>query len=264
MSLENAHVEEYHLSVEELALCFSLINRPDIAGAMMKETFDQLTDEGLCERLVAASHSLLARQLATLNGQNIPLLDERLQWSLLPFMQHRAIGELAVSTGEAPRVIRMYFEGSRSFSAHHVEHGVIHHIFHGNQTQFIRWLVTQLPTLPPGTSSAASLGKIKINKLGMLMEVKPAQAEQFLKEAGVGDLTAHALAQDINGAQRISLVFTRVTERKKEQTAGGMLLLLGKQHNWFFPCAEFKEESLADIHQGGMEKLIALLQELIP
>ena len=69
------------LSVDELAYTLAQFGRPDIGqGILQSSSGSELAAEDVMQRMLAAGHSLLARNLLQIDAEANPTLADDLQW----------------------------------------------------------------------------------------------------------------------------------------------------------------------------------------
>lgn len=63
------------VSVDELALLFSLIDQSDMGKSVLQSAYGEIPSQAIEERLTAASHSLLAQKVTTLSQNKTITVD---------------------------------------------------------------------------------------------------------------------------------------------------------------------------------------------
>ncbi len=86
----------------------------------------EVTEAEASARLSAASHSLLARNLCTINQRGHPVLDSALERTLLPLFKFDRFYQISVVIGETQTNVTVHVRLRDSFTARTVQAGVVH------------------------------------------------------------------------------------------------------------------------------------------
>lgn len=262
---------KYALSTEELALAFALVNRPDLSKAILFETFGELPEQVIEERLKAASHSLLARQMVSITSSNVPRLSESLQDSLAPLLFFQGVIQLTLNTGQV-QIINIHLGRKKRVTAHWVEQGVIHHLVSTSQWNLDMWVTERLS--PPDSLPdqfipliEATPVKLPLQTFASLPEMNAAEGLTFLTQHGLPGELADALLRDLRQPSlRASVSYLPLSPEsdvsKPEhfmQPVAGFFFLKGRAA-WLlvFPNTEQEGRLLA----GSQKNLRAMISEL--
>lgn len=259
---------EFTLSTEELAVALSLVNRPDLGKAVIFETFGELSASALEERLVAASHSLLAHGFASIGAKGVASLDEKVQLALAPLLLFDGMIQMAVNAGE-PQIINAHLGKGDLFTAHWTEQGVIHYLVNGAKEHLADWLADKvsLPSNPQASKNKKSpYGTLSMEIFATLPELGPGEGLKLLTESGFEPELAEAFLADVRQPScRGSISFIPVTSDTKEmdfgQAVAGLFFVKGK-NAWMlvFPKKLTKQE--ATLLPGTDEALKVSVREL--
>ncbi len=262
---------EYTLSTEELAVAFSLVNRPDLGKAVVFETFGELPAGALEERLTAASHSLLAHGFAHIGANGIACLSEDIQSALAPLFLFKGIIQVVVNAGE-PKIINAHLGKGSAFTAHWTEQGVIHRLVTGAKEHLVDWVAGKvlLPTSLP-SSLAARVKKagagLPMETFAVLPDLDHAAGLEVLTKSGLDPALAEALLADVRQPEcRGSVSYIPVTSDVQEsdnfeQPVAGLFFLKGKSA-WMLAFPKKLKDQVAALLPGTDEALRAKVREL--
>ena len=262
---------EFILSTEELAVAFSLVNRPDLGKAVVFETFGELPAEALDERLIAASHSLLAHGFAHIGASGIARLSDDLQSGLAPLFLFEGMVQVVINAGE-PKIINAHLGKNGEFTAHWTEQGVIHHLVTGAKNYLAHWIASALSlhaSIPAGY--AAQLQKretrLPMETFAVLPEMDPAEALTTLTGTGLDTPLAEALLEDVRHPEcRGSVSYVPLTsdtnEFNYEQSVAGLFFLKGRS-SWILVFPKKLNGQEAMLLPGTDEVLRAKIRQLL-
>lgn len=192
---------EYRLSTEEFALALALLNRPELGKLAMFETFGELEEKVIEERLKAASHSMLARGMAAIKPPGIATIEAKLQDVLAPLLLFEGMLQITLNprAGE-PRLISVHLR-KKQFTAHWVEQGVIHCVTSASIDELETWVMAQLD--PPKTLSEDFVSQLRearwelpMEAFANLPEMEEAEGQTFLTQHGIPEGLARKLWLD--------------------------------------------------------------------
>ena len=115
------------LGLEELAVSLSLVGRPEAAKGFLLSHLGELNEDEERGRLLAAHHSLLAKNILYMEGER-PRIKSEFSHILRPLVQSDFFLRCSrKADGEPEQVLSFYFRDGYIVS-HAIEHGVVHEL----------------------------------------------------------------------------------------------------------------------------------------
>lgn len=265
-------MKEYRLSIEEFALALALINRPELGNIAMFETFGKLEENLLEERLKAASHSMLARGLASIKPPGIAAIDDGLQTALAPLLLFEGMLQITVNTGE-PTIINVHL-GEKRFTAHWIEQGVVHCLVSGSIGELDSWIVGKLD--PPENLSGDLVSQLQEEKWNLPMaafadlpEMEEEEGHAYLTLQGIPEEIARTLWSDAHGPKlRAAVTYVPVNSEtdfsdpeQTLQSVPGFFFWKG-QEAWLLVFPKELDDHGARLLPGVRSIMMSLLAEL--
>jgi len=265
-------LNEYRLSTEEFALALALVNRPELGKATMFATFGELEESVLEERLKAASHSMLARGMASVKPSGIAAIDNKLQSALAPLLLFEGMLQVTINTGE-PKIINVHLR-KKQFTAHWVEQGVVHCLVSGAINALDSWIIGKLD--PPKDLSGNLVPQLQEAHWRLPMEaftnlpkMDEAEGQEFLTNQGISERVARKLWLDAHRPELRAVVtyvpFNSETDFSKPknvlQSVPGFFFLKG-QEAWLLVFPKEMGHQEARLLPGVRSVMGPLLVEL--
>lgn len=248
---------DYTLSAEELAMAFSLVNRPDLGKAVLFETFGKLSQQAVEERLKAASHSLLARKYANIGERGLAVLSDDIQSALTQIIKFKGTIQVVVNNEEDTLMMNAHLGISEIFTCHWVEQGVVHRIISGANAQ-LPGLIAQLVSLPRSISSSHTL-QMQEGKYSVPMEtfadLPEMGVEKGLKELikiGLPQQLAEAFLDDLvqprkrGSVSYIEVASENIDKRTLDEAVAGLFFLIGK-FGWILTFPKKEKDQIGTI-----------------
>lgn len=269
--MSQTDLRRYVLSVDELGLCFSLINRPDYGRSIMQAAVGVGTDEDLKAYMVAASHSLMARDLIESTDSGSVSMDEPLQWALLPLASFQGMIQVT-GAKDLPEAIQVYLGEHNAFTAHWVDRGVVQYLVHGKQTHLPE-LIMEWISIPDFEGRKLKKGAYSISMeiLNRLNDLNPKEAASVLKSSGLSDKLAEQLGKDVadNPRQGSILCFdvssesSSAVEDPEATNAHGLLFMVGAERSWVYKFPNIADDAVGEILLGKPGAFIAEIKALL-
>jgi hypothetical protein len=252
----------YRLSLEELAFALGVIGGVDVASAFLVTTLGKLKDDDLSGRLTAASHSLLARELMTIE-QGKGKLEAGLAEVATAIVASTHTIRCNEVGRDGERVVT-FFVSDAVIIEHELKNGVVAVLTRLPDTQAI---VTRLAEFVTNGQTqvdapAGTIGVIPVSVLEQFNRATPAQtaeqSRQDLVKTGIERSVAAKLAQDLASAtaRGSALLITSDAEGAPVSNRG-FLFSKGSQHLWLFNIQP-TDPPQAEIYPGTHENLIRL------
>jgi hypothetical protein len=262
-----------NLGAEELALAFSMINRPDMGRRLLQSISPKISNEQIEARLTSASHSLAARNLVDITENGKARINAKLEQALLPLVKFDKVIQLSRITKEESFFYSVHIHRDRLFTSHLIKKGVIHLIEYGDHSILAEYLMNKFHDFDKqGTKlKIENNHNLTLGLLGKLMKVheKIEAVRQQLKEAGLSDDVVAQLGADIvDHHMRGSFIFQTanakgISKNEKYQAGNSILLLAGKQNNWVFEFPKTDDREVAVISPDGRQAFSQILSKSI-
>src|SRR5574340_1210248 len=115
MQKNQDQITVYSLSLEELALSIGMINQRELSHVLLRTTYPDLTDLQMRSRLISATSSLLAAELATLTKDRTAQLSEALQLAVFPFAVYDRMLRIGILRKGSTDNITIYLQKGKRF-----------------------------------------------------------------------------------------------------------------------------------------------------
>jgi len=232
----------YSLGLEELAMALGLINRPEMGRQLLVSIYDHLTESQVESRLSSASHSMLARGLASISEKGSPILESGLEQALFPLARFDYVLQISRVRDGKQGGATVHVQKGKYFTSHSIQAGVVHVLEHGDYKSLPAYLGdTFHANKEKETSAVEHTWNITPGILGdALRNEKTGAISKILAQAGLPDSEAQNLADDL-AHQTIRGTILRMaagaeTDMQKMTTMKKqMIMLLGSsKRNWLF------------------------------
>lgn len=247
--------EALRLSVEELALILNHLGQPEAGkGILTAQLGADLTQQEAHARLMAASHSLMARGWLEIDSEGKITIHPNLVRATRIITQPAFSLRYSYSTPEV-EVLTTYHFGEDTIFEHFLEMGLVHNfVERSNQEEVLRGGIDffQLALTPDFTCSDATVSNDVMNS------VKDATDQgtilRKLQQAGIPEDTRQLLAEDIRTSlYRGSILRVEYGADNAPQSNRGLLVLRGSQRLWLLRPVSSKETNIVNILPGTEE-----------
>jgi len=277
--MTNQAITKISLSTEEMALVYSLLGLPTSAKTLLFEMYGELPPQIVEEKLVTASHSLIARGMVTLSEKVTVILHDKIAEIFTPLILYK--NKLQVLCNDYGReedpIVRAtdYYLGKKGyFTSHEIDLGVVHHLFHGDLPSLAEFVTGSLRL--PGQNSEESPDNLseksfplKMADYPALEEMGQAQALAMLKSNGFEPSIAEPLSEAIcNPVRRGSAILLDVNSETLEtkdysKTGPGFFWVIGEKSSWIMSFDDTDMETIATILPGTPQMAEKLLKKLL-
>ena len=275
--MSTSQISRISLSTDEMALVYSLLNMPTSGKALLYEAYGNIPAPKIEEKLVTASHSLMARDLVKISEKGTVVLNEVLENFFIPLIQFTNMVQIIVNIHEKKDIITAtdYYLGKNGFfTSHEIDMGVVHRLFHGEVSalaEFILGRMTFPEDIAKDIKSALAQNKpvLKMSNYPQLEGMGMEKAAVTLTSYGIDPLISQALSKDIcSPVRRGSFVMAGVTSetlKKKDfsKTGTGFFWLTGEKSSWIMAFDRGDQETTAVILPGITKEAEKLLQIML-
>jgi hypothetical protein len=198
MNREATPKVELSLSVEELALMFSLLGQAPLAKTMLNDELGELNEDELRGRIRAASNTLLARGLI-LPGGDEPVLAPDVAALLGPMASADYALQSTVFGADQPgRNLMLYVQGDRIVS-HRLHQGAYHtlQLLDPSEAMAVCEAFYGFAPLAGVTSPPFSLDRAEVQEARLLDDGSAVATQERLERLGVDSETAARFAEDL-------------------------------------------------------------------
>lgn len=277
--MTNQAITKISLSTEEMALVYSLLSLPTSAKTLLFEMYGELPPAIVEEKLVTASHSLIARGMVTLSEKVTVILHDMIAEIFTPLILFK--NKLQVLFNDYGReedpIVRAtdYYLGNKgNFTSHEIDLGVVHHLFHGDLPSLAEFVTGSLRL--PGQNSEDIQDNLSGKSFSMKMAEYPAleemgqeQALAALRYNGFEPSIAEPLSEAIcTPVRRGSAILVDVSSETLEtkdysKTGPGFFWLIGEKSSWIMSFDDTDMETIATILPGTAQTAEKLLKGLL-
>jgi hypothetical protein len=275
MALSEA--KKISLSNEEMALVYSLFNQPQAGKQLLFDTYGQLSDDRIEEKLVTASHTLLARGAVWFTEDGRVQLSPEVAKMLTPVVQYKNMIQVLLNFGDENgfTVTDYYIGTDGSFSSNEINMGVVHQMICG-QVQDLAEVIQNSMRMPETiaveleSAIMNTYPRLKLTDYANLEDRKTSKAiQETLRSYGFDPLVREALAQDVlspvfrGSASVINISSAIAHPTVVEDTGEGLLWLVGKRSSWIITFPRGDEKAVAAVFPGTYQQARQLLVGMI-
>ena len=267
----NPNNDTISLSVEEIALCFSMINSPSHGLKFIKSIDKNITKEDLDARFKAASHSLVAHGFASIGENGFPQMKPELEKTLLPMVIYDKLIQILRSDKIGNRIISIYINNkNESFTAHEIKLGVVHNISCDqleNLTTYLLGLFKDFGSEKMVPFSEEKISLELMGKIGLAFN-NPNVVKEFLDQSDLSNNLKNELSTDICEMAMRGSIFS-IKHNPKDQDAGestplrGILLLRNGENHWLFHFDKIEKQQKAVIRKADKDLFEKYLEEIV-
>jgi hypothetical protein len=261
------------LGAEEFALVLGLAGRANEGRAILNATHPDQKDLDITEMLTASSHSLLARGLCQISGDDQPVLERRMETVIRPLLDFSEILYLNFVANEEVLELVIHINPARGFCGHWNKNEIVHLMEFGDYRHLHPYLMDALglvlsekdPSHPPVQ------GKIPGNFLEKAIEAAQDSAPvlSMLKEAGWTEEDAGLLAGDtLSRVSRGSLVRVKITPDDPPDAIGtaprsALFFEIGSKYDWAFQYPPGSQDATGQARIVNRDEFSDMLAELL-
>lgn len=262
------------LTVEEMALVFSILKKADAGKAIISKTYGELPRQTLEDKLVTASHSLIAAGLVFITEEKTVSLREDIGQIVSPLLEFQNILQLTINQNHPydPDIINVYIGTDNDFTALSIKLGVVYDLTHGMMADLdlllLRWL--EFSGELEGAQNALDRPlQISIQQLTKLEGSPVEESTRTLTELGFSAEVAESLIQDLQKPlKRGSVILTNTTSENFQgknftETGPGFLYLIAETRGWIFTFTESSDAAMANVLSGGIPVFEQEIRKLI-
>jgi len=254
----------FALSVEELALGFSLLDEAQKAHDLMVAQLGEMTPEEARARLLAASHGLLARGLLSIGEEGKIHLEPSLERMVRALIAPTFSLQYSRAYRDAKFVLAYHFTNGLVL-AHWLEGGVVHRIIEVEKREAVVEGGMDFFNVAGAASFRCPPTEIPYDVMGQIKdEDDPAIVLRRLAEGGVEKTTREMLAEDVERTEyRGSILRVEYDEDKPSRSDQGLLVLRGRERLWLFRVAQKGDKPFVVILPGTEEVFRKEVEALI-
>ncbi len=259
----NKAFDNFRLSIEEVALALSIHGSPDAAKLMLLASFGELPPDEEKGRLLAAGHSLVARELLMLNSgksELAPPMSELVRamntYQFALRMEHKST--------EADAAITFFIHGNQIIQQS-VEQGVAYRFDQVQEQAAIIQRGVRFFNLTKGVNGINSESLIPFRILEQAREesLEVSAIVANLKNEGVPERVSNLLAEDIKNLRARGSVLRIDNKDNKLISDHGFLILTGESRTWLFPISLLGEERMIRVVTGTPSRFGREIDQLL-
>lgn len=255
---------EFLLSVEELALAFSALGRPQMAHDVMVAQLGNMSADEAHARLKTAGHSLLARGWLTLDAEARVHLASNLERAVAALVHPVFSLRYHRSQPRGEWSAAFHFLNG-AIIAHRVEQGVLHHLVELHDPAAVIQQGVEFFELAQAPVFVAPLNRLSGDTLTGLKDLDPAVLEQQLQaQPSLSNVVRQWLSEDLlNSRYRGSALRVVYDADHTPTSERGVLLLGGPQRVWLFRFDGPDAAAPVDVLPGTASQFALELQALL-
>lgn len=231
------HQNQARFSLEELAVCLSMMGKPEAAKQMLITYLGEINADEERGRLLAVNHTLLAKEILYLEGENVRLR-ESFARLLSPLVYSDAVLRCSrKARGKQEQVLSHHFRNG-SFVRHEIDYGVVHTLTEVTTKDEVITACTDFleiegdqPTfsVPAGRLTQEQLEEARAHAIDSVQS-----AAEYLQSKGIPQETSQLFAQDLNQTVYRGSVLRVETTPEGLKSDTGFLTLKGTSgRTWF-------------------------------
>ncbi len=243
----------FRLSVEELAYILAESGHPETAQSLLQESFStELAAEDVMQRLLAAGHSLMARELLLFDSNLKPTLSEDARWLARVLLDVPFSIRYTFAVPEGQKNLTYHFIDGKIVE-HRVEFGVVHALSEYADSQIVidsGISFFQIEQEPPFNAAEGELAQTLLSQAQTGADL--AQIRQALAQSALPASTQEMLAQDFANARYRGSAL-RIEYRAGEAVSDfGFLLLRGPERLWLLKPVQRPEGAVVIVMPGSI------------
>ncbi len=264
--VNNNIVEHLSLGLEELVVVLNLLGYPEVAKGLLVSQLGELSPDEERGRLLAANHSLMAKEILYLQGGSIRMKEGPAR--LLGFLitNDYAVRGTARSTQAAEESLT-YYVRNRSVVEHRLTHGVVHAFRESTPAAAVDGLAAFM--LPAGGEAfeapSFTIGDAQWQEAQSLIAAEGAEAgAAFFRGLGAGEAPAAYLAEDLSRQTLRSAAMQVTVDMSEGINADHGYLILGSATGraWAMDIRE-RNGAVELVIQPATEKLVGQLTKAL-
>ena len=257
-------INSYRLGIEELAMVLNLAGSPEAAKQLLIQNFGEMNEDEERGRLLAASHSLMAKGLVKVNN-DLTILDKKYAEFVQSIFANEFYIRFSKNLPEAEEILIHYFQDERIIS-HQVTSGVVHEL--NPVTDFDKVVRSGIEFFE--LDSTEDFDSFEVDVAYSLLETIKAEAvtqpDKIVSEIdsiGVPEPTCHLLAEDLIQPAYYGSVMRLEIVEEELRSDRGFLILRGKKRCWLFRILSSEDnQTIARVKAGTHDTFIMEVQAL--
>lgn len=263
------------LGVEELAMVYGLIGKPDLGQLTLESLYEELSEAHVNVLMTSASHSMLARGICSINEDGSVHLDEEVEKAFAPvvfsdYLVTFTLDGQVVDNNQCQLFVSRKF----GFTSFLVNSGVAYIVEHGPLSDLGAYIGDIFnDMLPDGfdfNGEEASL-EIDLASLGKAMSAveENKSPEKVFRAAGWNEETSQKITEDLQGQLLRGSILrlnagSEASEAEQMQASKPtMLFLTGPGKVWTFDFESPEEKEMGAVQTISWEAFIVKLQKFV-
>ncbi len=257
---------EIRLSLEELVVGLSLIGRPDVAKSILIGNLGEISPDEEKGRLLAANHTLMAKQVLSLQD-NQPTLQVEFTDVISSLVEQAFLLRVSRIEGGAEQLLA-YYARPGFFVEHRIYEAVVHHFKKIADRRQVFAASVSFLGLDEATSFTCPETELTQQTLETAREQAAQsvdQAQAFLRQADVPAATISLLAEDLGrDLYRGTVMRVEAGQNGQPQANRGCLLLKGASGRaWIFNIFARDGQPFVKIMPFQADQFYALLESFV-
>jgi len=261
METMRSHVK---LGVEELCLAIGLVDKPEVAKVLLYSTFGEMSPEEERGRLLAAGHSLMARNLLFIRDGQSHLVDD-LKELLSTLVDNDFVIHCNQEADGIEQVLAYFVKGTTVLEQW-VEQDVVYRLSPVPSTEEVVADSLRFFGIQESESFSYPDVEVSVSVIGRAKEAANEAPETILEifqNAGVPDALCRPLSEDFRHSEYHGSVIRIEKDREGQLGANkGFLVLKGTKRIWLFPLILRDGKGYARLLPGTPDSFTRELHQL--
>jgi hypothetical protein len=255
---------ELRLGIEDLAFALSAVDESKAAHDLMLAQLGSMSSSEARARLMAAGHSLMARELLTMDDGSKVQLQQPLAEVARVLTHADFMIRYSRAYRDAEFVFSFYFTGG-AILAHTIEKGVVHHIYTVDDFQNIVREAFEFFELDDTASFPSPEIEVPYEVFRYIKGSEvPSHILEELAAADVPQETRELLAEDLLVTRfRGSILRVEGLRRDDPASDEGILVLRGAERLWLFPTHQKAGEVFVTLKSGSQQNFREEIERLV-
>jgi hypothetical protein len=256
----------FQLSVEELAFVLGILGGADVARGFLLSILGERPRQDLEQRLLTASHSLMARGYLELEGET-KCLDQRLSDTVGPLLRNEFSLRCSRSAAGAEQILNYYVQGSALLEQETIKAVLFRlQIISGLPAALERSAeFFDLPRKGAAKGPDEAMGTIAVSLMEKARESVPSSSKQqvaaLFVSARLSPDVAADLAEDLFELEYRGSVIRIEREDERMVSNTGFLLLKGARRFWILDIVP-RDPPLLNVFRGTSQRYRAFFDKL--
>ena len=268
-------IYKFPLGVEELAMIYGLIGKPELGQLTLENVYEELSEAHVSVLMTSASHSMLARGICSINENGSVHLDEEVEKAFSPVVLSDYLVTFILDGQDIGNMQWQLFVSQKfGFTSFLVTAGVAYIVGHGTLRDLSTYIEEAFGVLMPDSFECDEenlILEIELTSLVKAMSIveENKSPQKVFLAAGWHEETSQKITRDLtNQLMRGSVLRlnagSEASEAEQMQASKPTLLfLVGSSKVWTFDFASPEENEIGIAQVCSWDAFIKKLQDFV-